>query len=148
MRRLIVLSIGLSLCLSLSAQKSARIIDWKLLSKVEFIDKYFEEFEAWYLVPEFSMEVKALDKQEVLIKGYMIPLDVDGGEYALSAYPFSACFFCGGAGPESVIFLKFKEKPRRFETDDIVFIKGRLQLNPDDFEQFNYILENCEAVER
>ncbi len=132
----------------LIAQQAARIIDWKLLSKVEFVDRYFEDFEAWYLVPEFSMEVKALKDQEVLIKGYMIPLDVDGGEYALSAYPFSACFFCGGAGPESVIALKFKESPRRFETDEVVFIKGRLRLNSDDFEQFNYILEACEAVDR
>lgn len=133
---------------AVNAQRAARIIDWKLLSKVEFIDKYFEEYEAWYLVPDFSMAVEALNNEDVIIKGYMIPLDVDGGEYALSAYPFSACFFCGGAGPESVISLKFKEKPRRFETDDIVFIKGTLKLNADDFEQFNYILENCEAVER
>lgn len=139
----------LSLSLAtLSAQNTARIIDWKLLSKVEFVDRYFEEFEAWYLVPKFSEQVKALDEQTIIIKGYMIPLDVDGGQYALSAYPFSACFFCGGAGPESVISLKFADKPRRYETDEVVRIKGKLVLNSEDFEEFNYILEDCEAIEK
>ncbi len=144
----LILIILVFLSLGLQAQKAARMIDWKLLSKVEFVDKYFEEYEAWYLIPEFSMEVQALDDKEVVIKGYMIPLDVDGGQYALSAYPFSACFFCGGAGPESVISLKFKEKPRRFETDEVLHIKGKLILNSENFDDFNYILEDCEAIER
>lgn len=129
------------------AQNEAKLIDWKLLAKVDFIDQYYQEFEAWYLVPDFSEEVEALNGKQVLIKGYVIPLDVDGGLYALSAYPFSACFFCGGAGPESVMSLKFKDKPDRFETDDFVHFTGKLKLNKSDVEDFNYILENCELVE-
>jgi len=137
----------LSLSFNVQAQKQAKVIDWKLLAKVDFVDQYFQEYEAWYLVPDFSEEVKALDGKQVLIKGYVIPLDVDGGLYALSAYPFSACFFCGGAGPESVMSLKFKEKPSRFDTDDFLNFTGILKLNSDNVEDFNYILENCEVVE-
>lgn len=137
------------LLLSLSAlgqSGSARLIDWKLLAKVEFHDKYYPEYEAWYLYPEFSERVKALDGKPVIIKGYVIPLDVDEGLYALSAYPFSACFFCGGAGPESVMKLNFKNKPPRYETDDVVNFTGTLKLNDSDVDDFNYILEDAREV--
>jgi hypothetical protein len=130
------------------AQKTAQIIDWKLLAKVDFIDQYFPEFEAWYLIPKFEEEVKALDKKTVIIKGYLIPMDVEGGEYALSAYPFSACFFCGGAGPESVIKLELEEKTDRFDTDDIITFSGTLILNDTDIDNFNYILKNCRPLKK
>lgn len=134
-------------CLGLSAQKKeARIIDWKLLSKVKFEDRYFPKYEAWYLVPKFSPEVKALDGKEIIIKGYVIPFDVEGGLYALSAYPFSECFFCGGAGPESVMSLHFEEKPPRYETDAVMRFTGRLELNDTDTEDFNYILRDCRPL--
>lgn len=133
---------------SAQAQKSARIIDWKLLAKVEFVDQYFAEFEAWYLIPKFKPEVQALNNQDIIIKGYVIPMDVEGGEYALSAYPFSACFFCGGAGPESVIKLELKEKAERYETDDIMTFTGTLVLNDSDIDNFNYILKNCRALKK
>jgi hypothetical protein len=132
---------------SLYAQNSAELIDWKVLAQVDFKDQYFEQYEAWYLVPEFKKDVKKLEGKTVMIKGYVIPLDVDGGQYALSAYPFSACFFCGGAGPESVMSLEFSEKPRRYKTDEQLFFKGKLELNNTDVDRFNYILNECEEVE-
>jgi hypothetical protein len=133
---------------SAQAQKTAQIIDWKVLAKVDFIDKYFPEFEAWYLIPKFQEEVKALDQKPIIIKGYIIPMDVEGGEYALSAYPFSACFFCGGAGPESVIKLELAEKTERFDTDDIITFSGTLELNDSDVDNFNYILQNCRPLKK
>ncbi|PTM04624.1 MAG: DUF3299 domain-containing protein [Bacteroidetes bacterium] len=133
---------------SAQAQKTAQIIDWKVLAKVDFIDKYFPEFEAWYLIPKFQEEVKALDQKPIIIKGYIIPMDVEGGEYALSAYPFSACFFCGGAGPESVIKLELAEKTERFDTDDIITFSGTLELNDSDVDNFNYILKNCRPLKK
>ncbi|WP_417588401.1 DUF3299 domain-containing protein [Owenweeksia hongkongensis] len=131
---------------SLMAQKSTEI-DWKFLSKVDFVDKYFEEYEAWYLFPEFSEPIKKLDGKKVKIKGYVIPLDVEDNLYALSAYPFSSCFFCGGAGPESVMSLKFKGKPRHFDTDDVATFEGTLHLNTTDLDTFNYVLQNAQEVE-
>lgn len=141
-----LISILSLLSLALIPSEPAKVIDWKLLAKVEFVDKYFEEYEAWYLVPKFSEEVKALDGKTVVIKGYVIPLDVDGGQYALSAYPFSACFFCGGAGPESVMSLHFKDSPDRFDTDEYLNFSGTLRLNSKDVEDFNYILEDCKVL--
>lgn len=141
----IILLLGL-LPLSAAGQKEADIIDWEFLSDVKFVDRYFNEYEAWYLVPEFSDKIKKLNGKQVIIKGYVIPLDVDGGEYALSAYPFSACFFCGGAGPETVMNLKFDHKPKRYKTDDIVTFTGVLELNDTEFENFSYVLRHAKAL--
>lgn len=148
MRKLALILFLLSASItSMSAQNSPKEIDWKFLSKVDFVDKYFEEYEAWYLFPEFSEPIKKLDGKKVKIKGYVIPLDVEDNLYALSAYPFSSCFFCGGAGPESVMSLKFKAKPRHFDTDDVATFEGTLHLNTTDLDTFNYVLQNAQEVE-
>lgn len=143
----IILLVGL-VPLSAAGQREAHVIDWEFLSDVKFVDKYFKEYEAWYLVPEFSEKVSKLNQQQVIIKGYVIPLDVDGGEYALSAYPFSACFFCGGAGPETVMSLKFEEKPRRYKTDEIITFTGVLELNQTEFDNFSYVLRKAKALKK
>lgn len=128
-------------------EKTAKIIDWKFLSHVDYEDKYYPEWEAWYLVPNFDESILAIEDERVIIKGYIIPLDAEGGVFALSAYPFSACFFCGGAGPESVMSLKFKSNPKKYSTDDVVMFTGILKLNSTDFEDFNYILQEVEEID-
>ena len=143
----ILLFIFFSFSLWSQSEKASAMIDWKLLEDVEFKDQYFQEYEAWYLVPSFGEKVKKYANKSVVIRGYVIPMDVDGKEYALSHYPFSACFFCGGAGPESVMNLDFKEYPKRFETDEFLYFKGTLRLNDSDFEGFSYILEDCELID-
>lgn len=149
MKGKILISLIILLSVSAFAQSNgAQNIDWKFLSKVEFEDHYHEEFEAWYLHPVFSEEIKALDKKKVSIKGYVIPLDAEGGMFALSAYPFSACFFCGGAGPESVMSIKFKTPPRNFKTDDVATFSGILHLNEADADEFIYVLKEAKEIEK
>ncbi len=134
--------------LDLQAQDdTAKLIDWKFLARVKFEDKYYPDLEAWYVKPVFPENIQKVDGKRVIIKGYMIPLDVEGGVYALSAYPFSACFFCGGAGPESVMSLKFKERPRKFKTDDVVTLTGFLKLNDSDVDEFSYILREAKEID-
>ena len=58
-----------------------------------------------------------------------------------------AGFFCGGAGPESVVDLRFKNKNRMYETDERLTFRGKLALNADDVYQMNYILEGAEEYE-
>lgn len=67
--------------------------------------------------------------QEVVISGYLIPIDVEAQTYALSKNPFSSCFFCGNAGPETVIELRFRDAPGRFATDRYLPIVGTLILH-------------------
>ncbi len=82
--------------------------------------------------------------EEVAIAGYLIPINIESQTYALSKNPFSSCFFCGGAGPETVIQLKFKEPPGRFATDKFLMIKGVLHLNRSGSGLF-FTLSNAEV---
>ncbi|MCB0755320.1 MAG: DUF3299 domain-containing protein [Flavobacteriales bacterium] len=121
-------------------------IDWAFLAKVEWGEKYFEEYEETVWYPDYSEEVLAMDGKLVEIKGYIIPVDVEAGFYVLSANPFASCFFCGNAGPESVVELQFEGKlSKTYTTDEIATFQGRLKLNWDDLEHCNYILQNVTA---
>lgn len=65
----------------------------------------------------------------------------------LSSNPFASCFFCGGAGPESVVGLSLKKNGKRFRTDDYFTFKGKLRLNTDNPDDFNFILDQAEVYE-
>ncbi len=101
----------------------------------------------YFLYPTFGQTVRNLQNKEVQIKGYMIPVDETENIYVLSSQPMAACFFCGGAGPESIIELQFKNRRRKFKTDEVRSVRGMLQLNNNDIEHLNYILKNAEVVE-
>ena len=119
-------------------------LTWQTLSDVEFTDVYLEELDAYYWMPEFGPQVIAAEGKEFHITGYMIPVDVDEDFYVLSRFPFANCFFCGGAGPESVIDLRFPTREKRtYQTDDRLTFRGTLRLNADDVYQMNYILEGA-----
>ena len=85
---------------------------WKTLSKVDYKTRFDEltQFEEEY--PIFSEEVKALNGTEITVEGWMIPLDELRGEnyFVLSSLPFANCFFCGGAGPETVMEIFSKKQ--------------------------------------
>jgi len=118
-------------------------IDWQLLSKVEWDDRYVPEYDETVWYPDFSKSVLALDSELIQIEGYVIPVDVESGYYVLSANPYASCFFCGNAGPESVMELHMPDKEKVFKTDEVVVFTGRLKLNWDDLEHCNYILQNA-----
>ncbi len=138
-----LLSIWIVAC-SASAFAQHKPIDWTILAKVTWDDRYFPKYDesVWY--PDFSQTVLDLDGKLIQIEGYVIPIDVESGYYVLSANPYTSCFFCGNAGPESVMELQFPEGVKeRFKTDEIATFKGRLKLNWDDLEHCNYILQNA-----
>jgi hypothetical protein len=81
----------------------------------------------------------------VYITGYMVPVDVSTDYFVLSRYPFAQCFFCGNAGPESVVDLRMKKEGRKFKQDERLTFTGKLRLNETDVYELNYILE--EAIE-
>lgn len=118
-------------------------LTWTLLTDCEFRDVYVEELDAYYWKPTFGASVLEKEGQDVFITGYMIPVDYDEDFYVLSRYPFANCFFCGGAGPESVIDLRFAAKTRKYETDERLTFRGKLALNANDVYQMNYILEGA-----
>lgn len=121
-------------------------VTWEILRDVTFSKKWFEAEQVYMLYPTFGPSVKKLNNKEVAITGYVIPRDLDAGLYVLSAFPFSACFFCGGAGPESVMTLNLAKSNRKFKTDERLTFKGILKLNADDIYELNYILDNAEVM--
>ncbi len=121
-------------------------VTWETLRDVTFKKKWSAEESMFILYPTFGAKVAGLKDKEVILTGYMIPVDVDANVYVLSANPYSSCFFCGGAGPESVVQIKFKKSTKRFNTDDRVTVKGTLKLNADDINELNYILTNCDLI--
>lgn len=125
---------------------SQQEINWQDLSKIKFKEKYFPEYDEYFMYPEFLPPVKALEGKQVAIKGYF--LNIGGTEekiYILSKGPMSSCYFCGQGGPETTIELQFTSTPN-FKTDDIMTITGILKLNKDDVEHFNYILVDCKGI--
>ncbi len=120
---------------------------WKVLSKVK-IEKRFDEtlnFEIDY--PTFSEDILALDGKPITMEGWIIPLDELRGEnyFVLSALPFANCFFCGGAGPETVMEV-FSKKEISF-TEKKIKVRGTLSINADDPLQLMYILNDAELID-
>mgnify|MGYP006965304563 CR=1 FL=1 len=105
------------------AQKS---LAWPVLG----MTTYDQDPNSGQFFPKFpSILESQFEGEEVIIAGYLIPIDVEANTYALSKNPFSSCFFCGNAGPETAIQLKFAKDPGRFATDKYLPIKGVLRLN-------------------
>ena len=106
-----------------------------------------ETFNSEVEFPIFSEEVKALDGKPITMEGWMIPLDELRGKnyFVLSALPFANCFFCGGAGPETVMEV-FSKKEISF-TEKKIKVRGKLSINPDDPLRLMYILNDAELID-
>ena len=136
----------LTITLITSASFAQVTIDWNTLTNVSYKTIYDQEAGYVYMKPIFGDELKELDGKEVLLKGYVLPMDTEGEQYALSAYPYSSCFFCGGANKESVVELWLQDKGDRFKLDQVVSIRGTLQLNEDHFG-LNYFIKEARAAD-
>lgn len=122
-------------------------ITWSILSDVKFEKKYSEDLGMDIDEATFGEQVKSFEGKEVTIKGYMIPLDALGISYVLSKNNNANCFFCGGAGPETVIELKMLPgSVRRYKMDEIKTFKGKLQLNATNESQLTYVLVEAEPL--
>jgi hypothetical protein len=116
---------------------------WKTLLNIKWKKTYNADFKAEIDMPIFSPEVKALEGKTIVISGYVLPTDLYEGNFTvLSVYPMAQCFFCGGAGPESVIEVYTKNGKRSFATERVTF-KGRLELNADDPSHLIYKLRDA-----
>jgi hypothetical protein len=122
---------------------------WALFAKTKFDAKYNEKAGEYFLTPSFSEDLKALVGKDIMLEGYYLPIDVEGGAYViLSKFPYSQCFFCGGAGPESIAEIYFKGKAEKFTADQFIRIKGKLKLNEGDIDHGNFIVEQSELIEK
>jgi len=126
--------------LSLKAQTET---SWTNLMDITFKDVYLESDDMYVYFPLFKEQQKSQDGKDVSITGYIIPVDVELNQYVLSAFPFSACFFCGNAGPESVMAIYFASNDRTFKTDERLTLVGSFELNDTNVDELVYILRNA-----
>lgn len=120
---------------------------WKTLSKITYKKEYNELMGFKIDVPVFSDAIKALEGQEVEVKGYIIPVEgyVSHREFILSAFPYNMCFFCGGAGPETVMEVVAID-PIEYDADQIK-LRGKLKLNADDINRLMFLLEDATLID-
>ena len=101
------------------------VVSWKTLSQVELVkqkDRY---------VPQFAAAVTALDKKEVKVQGFMMPLQLGDKQshFVLTAMP-QTCAFCMPGGPESMVEVKSKT-PVKYTFEPVV-LTGKLAVLKDD----------------
>lgn len=120
---------------------------WKTLAKITYKKEYDEMLGFKIDKPVFSDKVKALEGKEITVKGYIIPVEgyKSHKEFILSAFPYNMCFFCGGAGPETVMEVEAVD-PVPFQAESIV-MKGRLVLNAEDVNRLMFFLEDAVLVD-
>ena len=138
----------LALIMTVNLISQAQTTDniWKTLSKISY-KKEFDELMGFKIdKPVFSEAIKALEGKEITIKGYIIPVEgyKSHKEFIFSAFPYSMCFFCGGAGPETVMEVEATEGVNY--SADAIIIKGTVRLNDKDINRLMYKLVNAKLI--
>lgn len=135
-------------CLTLFAyQQGAAQGTWKTLADITYQKKYDELMGFKVDVPVFGESIKKLEGTEVTVSGYIIPIEGYKGqkEFVFSQFPYNVCFFCGGAGPETVMEVSMLEAIEY--TTEKITIKGKLSLNNSDINRLMYIMTEGKKVE-
>jgi hypothetical protein len=115
------------------------VVSWKTLAQVELVkqkDRY---------VPQFSSGVSALDKKDVKVQGFMMPLEMGDKQshFVLAAMP-TTCAFCLPGGPESMVEVQMKT-PVKY-TFDAVVVTGKLAVLKDDPSGIFYRIVDAEPA--
>lgn len=118
---------------------------WQVLAEVGFQSKKDKN---GYQVeePVFSKNLRSWNGKKIKLKGFVIPVNEvgDQSKFMLSSLPFNVCYFCGAAGPETVIEVESTERVRF--TSKPIWIEGTLLLNDKDPDRHMYILKAAHLI--
>lgn len=126
-------------------------VDWHVLGtteEVEISETDEQGFMNSYIKPAFPPAVAALDGRDVIIRGYMFPLEPTEkqGRFLFGPFPLS-CPFHYHVGPSLVVEVDAAAHPVDFSYDAIT-LSGRFELvpeNPDGWMIF-YRLKNARKI--
>lgn len=124
-------------------------VTWDNLAQIKWKTAYDSENKVYYDIPHHGPAIRALDKKEITIQGFYVPIDTEGKYFALSATPSSMCFFCSVGGIETVMEIIVKKGYKglkRIQADKYIELKGRLVINTETNDHLMYILEDAELV--
>jgi len=102
----------------------AGVVSWKTLAQVEPLKKDGK------IIPGYSREILGLDRTDVKVQGFMIPLDIGDKQkrFLLSAVP-PHCQFCLPAGPDEIVEVEAKS-PVAYTFEPIV-VGGKFAVVKD-----------------
>lgn len=115
------------------------VVSWRTLAQVEPVKQGNK------MVPQFSKDILGLDKKEVRVQGFIIPLEMSDQQqhFLLSAVP-PHCPFCLPAGPDAIVEVHAK-KPLPYGFDPVV-VAGKFSVIADDPSGVLYRINDAEAV--
>ena len=118
----------------------AGVVSWKTLAQVEPLKKDGK------MVPGFSKEILGLDRTDVKVQGFMIPLDIGDKQkrFLISAVP-PHCQFCLPAGPDEIVEVDARS-PVAFTFDPIV-VGGKFSVVKDDASGILYRMTGATRVD-
>jgi hypothetical protein len=116
-------------------------LTWKLLAQVKYLKKPSKDYPEGVMFPVINPTLKTKNKKPITMSGFIIP--IDNKNYALSKNVFASCFFCGQAGPETIMGIKFKNPGMKLKTDQYVTLQGTFRYNDADVDDWIYHIENA-----
>ena len=131
-------------CSGLSAQST-----WGQLSLIRFEMQEDPYGEMQYTPGKFSEMIQKLDGTEIELPGFIVPLEGKKKQKQLffSLYPYANCFFCGNAGPETVIEVQMDADEYLEYTDQQISLSGIFKFIPGNIDSVMFKLEQAKLVE-
>mgnify|MGYP000957586356 CR=1 FL=1 len=120
-------------------------ITWSQLGQIDFTKKKDRVY-GEVMFPVINTNLKKLQGKKISAKGFIVP--IDNKSYALSKNVFAQCFFCGNAGPETIMGIKFKGATPKLKTDTYVTIEGTFRYNDNNVDDWIYHIENAVITEK
>jgi hypothetical protein len=124
----------------------ADTLNWKLLGQIKFLKKPSKEYPEGVMFPVINPILKAKNTHTIYMTGFIVP--IDNKNYALSKNVFASCFFCGQAGPETIMGIKFKNPGVKLKTDQYVTLQGTFRYNDSDVDDWIYHIDNAVIVSK
>jgi len=121
-------------------------LGWQLLANIDYVEEKTEDYPGGVLNPIINFQLKNLKNHYIEISGYIVPMDENS--YALSSNVMSACFFCGMAGPESVMGIQFKNDTPSLKTDQYISLVGIFSYNDTNPEDWIYHIKDAKILKK
>lgn len=146
-----IIFLGLIFLIPISSTAQSKKNVWKTLSLMKF-ERQFSENDgigAHINSRRYTPILEAMDGDEIEVKGYFVPLDGMSAQsnFMFSAYPYNMCFFCGNAGPESVMEVFTKNEKKVKYSEELITLKGIFRFNAADENGLMYSLENAVQIQ-
>ncbi len=93
--------------------------------------------------------IEVFENKEIVVKGYVIPLSGKKAQshFMFSVYPYASCFFCGKAGPETIMEVFVKEGDEISFSEKKMSIKGTFYFTSRNSNEVMFTIKNAETTD-